>query len=152
MPRRARHLIPTQLPRRGEVVAAFAVLVLLAHLLFAQLTFVLAVVFAAVSKTTRWRLWWLAVPVAAGLGWTLAIGPRAAAAGLAAGPAQILAYLGGGHPLNRLPHPGGAFAGVGGWLPRQFPLALIAAAAEAAFVGWLDWVHTDEWAVRPPRP
>jgi len=152
MPRRARHLIPTQLPRRGEVVAAFAVLVLLAHLLFAQLTFVLAVVFAAVSKTTRWRLWWLAVPAAAGLGWTLAIGPRAAAAGLAAGPAQILAYLGGGHPLNRLPHPGGAFAGVGGWLPRQFPLALIAAAAEAAFVGWLDWVHTDEWAVRPPRP
>jgi len=46
MPRRARHLIPTQLPRRGEVVAAFAVLVLLAHLLFAQLTFVLTVVFA----------------------------------------------------------------------------------------------------------
>jgi hypothetical protein len=152
MPRRARHLIPTQLPRRGEVVAASAVLVLLAHLLFAQLTFVLAVVFAAVSKTSRWRLWWLAVPAAAGLGWTLAIGPRAAAAGLAAGPAQILAYLGGGHPLNRLLHPRGAFAGVGGWLPRQFPLALIAAAAEAALVGWLDWVHTDEWAVRPPRP
>jgi hypothetical protein len=152
MPRRARHLIPTQLPRRGEVVAAFAVLVLLAHLLFAQLTFVLAVAFAAVSKTSRWRLWWLAVPAAAGLGWTLVIGPRAAAAGLAAGPAQILAYLGGGHPLNRLLHPRGAFAGVGGWLPRQFPLALIAAAAEAALVGWLDWVHTDEWAVRPPRP
>jgi len=152
MPRRARHLIPTQLPRRGEVVAAFAVLVLLAHLLFAQLTFVLAVVFAAVSKTSRWRLWWLAVPAAAGLGWTLAIGPRAAAAGLAAGPAQILAYLDGGHPLSRLLHPRGAFAGVGGWLPRQFPLALIAAAAEAALVGWLDWVHTDEWAVRPPRP
>jgi hypothetical protein len=133
-------------------VAAFAVLALLAHLLFAQLTFVLAVVFAAVSKTSRWRLWWLAVPAAAGLGWTLAIGPRAAAAGLAAGPAQILAYLSGGHPLNRLLHPRGAFAGAGGWLPRQFPLALIAAAAEAALVGWLDWVHTDEWAVRPPRP
>jgi hypothetical protein len=109
-------------------------------------------VFAAVSKTSRWRLWWLAVPAAAGLGWTLAIGPRAAAAGLAAGPAQILAYLSGGHPLNRLLHPRGAFAGAGGWLPRQFPLALIAAAAEAALVGWLDWVHTDEWAVRPPRP
>src|SRR5580693_9228919 len=42
MPRRARHLIPTQLPRRGEVVAAFAVLMLLSHLLFAQLTLVLA--------------------------------------------------------------------------------------------------------------
>jgi hypothetical protein len=152
MPRRARHLIPTQLPHRGEVVAAFAVLVLLAHLLFAQLTFVLAVVFAAVSKTSRWRLWWLAVPAAAGLGWTLAIGPRAAVAGLVAGTAQILAYLNSGHLFNRLLHPRGAFAGVGGWLPRQFPLALIAAAAEAALVGWLDWVHTDEWAVRPPRP
>jgi hypothetical protein len=152
MPRRARHLIPTQLPRRGEVVAAFAVLVLLAHLLFAQLTFVLAAVFAGVTKTTRWRLWWLAIPAAAGLAWTLAIGPRAAAAGLTAGPAQILAALGGGHPLDRLLHPHGAFAGAGSWLPRQFPLALIAAAAEAALVGWLDWMHTDEWAVRPPRP
>jgi hypothetical protein len=152
MPRRARHLIPTQLPRRGEVVAAFAVLALLAHLLFAQLTFVLVAVFAAVSRTTRWRLWWLAVPAAAGLAWTLAIGPRAAAAGFAAGPAQILAYLDRGHPLDRLLHPDGAFAGAGSWLPRQFPLALIAAAAEAALVGWLNWMHTDEWAVRPPRP
>src|SRR5579872_5496701 len=86
MPRRARHLIPTQLPRRGEVVAAFAVLVLVAHLLLAQLTLVLAIVFAAMSKTTRWRLWWLAAPAAAGLTWTLAIGPRAAAAGFTAGP------------------------------------------------------------------
>jgi hypothetical protein len=152
MPRRARHLIPTQLPRRGEVVAAFAVLVLLAHLLFAQLTFVLAVVFAAVNRKARWRLWWLAVPAVAGLAWTVAIGPRAAAAGFVAGPAQILAYLGGGHPLDRLLHPYGAFAGAGSWLPRQFPFALIAAAAEAALAGWLDWVHIDEWAVRPPRP
>ena len=152
MPRRARHLIPTQLPRRGEVVAAFTVLVLLAHLLFAQLTFLLAVVFTAVSKTTRWRLWWLAAPAAVGLAWTLATGPRAAAAGFTAGPAQILTYLGGEHPLDRLLHPHGAFAGVGDWLPRQFPLALIAAAAEAALVGWLDWLHTDEWAVRSPRP
>jgi len=133
-------------------VAASAVLVLLTHLLFAQLTFALAAVFAAVSRTARWRLWWLAVPAAAGLAWTLAIGPRAAAAGFAAGPAQILAYLDGGHPLDRLVHPHGAFAGAGSWLPRQFPLALIAAAAEAALVGWLNWVHTDEWAVRPPRP
>jgi hypothetical protein len=152
MPRRARYLIPTQLPRRGEVVAAFAVLVLLAHLLFAQLTLVLAAVFAAVSKTTRWRSWWLAVPAAAGLAWTLAIGPRTAAAGFAAGPAQILGYLSGAHLAGRLLHPHGAFAGAGGWLPRQFPIALIAAAAEAALVGWLDWVHTDEWAVRPRRP
>jgi hypothetical protein len=122
------------------------------HLLFAQLTFILAVVFVAVSKASRWRLWWLAVPAVAGLAWTAAIGPRAAAAGFTAGPDQILGYLGGDHPLHRLMHPHGAFAGAGSWLLRQAPLALIAAAAEAAIAGWLDWLHTDEWAVPPPRP
>jgi hypothetical protein len=127
------------------------VLFLLVHLLFAQLTFILAVAFVAVSKASRWRLWWLAVPTAAGLAWTVAIGPRAAAAGFTAGPDQILGYLG-GHSLSRLMHPHGAFAGAGGWLLRQAPLALIAAAAEAAIAGWLDWLHTDEWAVPPPRP
>jgi hypothetical protein len=154
MPRRARHLVPTQLPRRGEAMAAFAMLVVLTHLLFAQLTFMLAVVFTVVGKASRWRLWWLAAPAAAGLAWTLATGPRAAAAGFAAGPTQLLGYLGGpgGQPLSRLLHPLGAFAGAGTWLPRQFPLALIAAAAEAALIGWLAWVHTDEWDIRPPRP
>ena len=152
-PRRARHLIPTQLPRRGEVIAACTVLVLLGHLLFAQLTFILAAVFVGTSKASRWRLWWLTVPAAAGLAWTLAIGPRAAAAGFTAGPDAIFGYLtGGAHPFARLLHPHGAFVGAGSWLPRQFPLALIVAAAEAALVGWLDWLHTDEWAVPPPRP
>jgi hypothetical protein len=151
-PRRARYLIPARFPRRGETAAACAVLLLLIHLLFAQLTFILAVAFAAVSKASRWRLWWLAVPAVAGLAWIVAIGPRAAAAGFTAGPDQILGYLGGGHPLSRLTHPHGAFAGAGNWLPRQAPLALVAAAAEAAFAGWLDWLHTDEWAVPPPRP
>jgi hypothetical protein len=153
MPRRARYLIPTQFPRRGEVTAACAVLVLGIHLLFAQLTFILAVAFFAVSKASRWRLWWLAMPAVVGLAWTIAIGSRAAAAGFTAGPDQILGYLGGGgHPLGRLMHPHGAFAGAGSWLLRQAPLALIAAATEAAIAGWLDWLHTDEWAVPPPRP
>jgi hypothetical protein len=152
-PRRARHLIPAELPRRGEVIAACVVLALLGHLLVAQLTFILAVVFVAVSKTSRWRLSWLLVPAAVGLAWTVAIGPRAAAAGFTAGPAAILGYLsGGGHPFAHLLHPHGAFVGAGSWLPRQFPIALIAAAAEAAVVGWLDWMHTDEWAVPPRRP
>ena len=153
VPRRARYLIPMEFPRRGEIMAACAVLVLLGHLLFAQLTFVLAVVFVGISKASRWRLWWLAVPAAAGLAWTLAIGIRAAAAGFAAGPVEILGYLAGGpHPFTRLLHPHGAFPGAGGWLWRQFQLALIVAAAEAALIGWLDWMHTDEWAVPPPRP
>lgn len=152
MPRRARHLIPTQLPRRGEVVAACTVLVLVVHLLLAQLTFVLAVAFTGVTKTSRWRLWWLAAPALAGLCWTLAIGPRAAAAGFAAGPAQLLAYLGGGQSLSHLLHPGGAFTDAGDWLPRQAPLALVAASAEAALAGWLDWMHTNEWELSPSRP
>jgi hypothetical protein len=153
MPRRARHLIPTQLPRRGEVMAACAVLVLLTHALFAQLTLVLAVTFIGVTKASRWRLWWLTVPALAGVAWTLVIGPRAAAAGFAAGPAQLLAYLSqGGQPLSHLAHPRGAFADAGNWLPRQAPLALVAASAEAALAGWLDWVQTDEWEVRSPRP
>lgn len=147
-PRRARYLIPEQLPRRGEVAAACVVLLLAAHLLFAQLTFLLAVAFTGIGKATRWRPSWLAVPAAAGVAWTFAVGPAAAAAGFAAGPGRILGYLGAHGALGV--H--GAFADAGRWLPPQFPLALIAAAAEAALVCWLEWLRTDEWAVRPARP
>ncbi len=48
--------------------------------------------------------------------------------------------------------PAGAFSGLGGLLPRQLPVALPLAAAEAAVASWLAWLHTDEWAVPPPRP
>lgn len=147
-PRRARYLIPKQFPRRGEIVAACVVLLLAAHLFFAQLTFLLAVVFAGTGKASRWRPSWLAVPAAAGAIWTLAIGPGATAAGFVAGPSRILGYLG----THGVLHIHGAFADAGGWLPPQFPLALIAAAAEAAIAAWLDWLHTDEWAVPPTRP
>jgi hypothetical protein len=147
-PRRARYLIPTQLPRRGELVAACAVVLLLAHLVFAQLTFVFAVVFVCVSRISRWRLSWLAVPAAAGVIWTLAIGLGSAAQGFGAGPGHIIGFL----SAHGLFHLHGAFTGTGAWLPRQAPLALVAAAAEAAIVGWLDWLHTDEWALAPRRP
>ena len=147
-PRRARYLIPEQLPRRGEIVAACVVVLLAVHLVFAQLTFLLAVAFVLISKASRWRLSWLVVPVAAGVAWTLVTGPAAAAAGFAAGPSHILGYLG----AHGLLHVHGAFARAGAWLPLQFPLALIAAAAEAAAAWWLDWLHTDEWAVPPARP
>jgi hypothetical protein len=152
-PRRARYLIPLDTPRRGEIVAVLAVALLLAHLLLAQLTIVLAVVLAAVGGVSRWRPQWLAVPAGAGLIWVLAIGPAAAWAGFTAGPRQVMAYLGGiaGHP-GRLLHLSTAFAGLGQWLPRQLPLALILAAAEAAVVAWLSWLHTYSEAVRPPRP
>ena len=76
MPRRARYLVPRGLPRRDEILAVCVVLAILAHLLFAQLTIILAAVFYLIAKLTRWRLSWLTVPAAAGLAWTAAAGPR----------------------------------------------------------------------------
>jgi DNA-binding GntR family transcriptional regulator len=153
MPRRARYLVPRGLPRRGEILAACVVLAVLAHVLFAQLTILLAAVFYLITKATRWRLSWLTVPAAAAVAWTVAVGPRAAAAGFADGPAQVASYLGtSGHQVNHLLHFTAAFAGIGTWLPRQLPLAILAGAAEAALAGWLSWLHTDEWSVPPARP
>jgi hypothetical protein len=129
------------------------VLVVLAHVLFAQLTILLAAAFHLITKATRWRLSWLTVPAAAGLAWTVAVGPRVALAGFTAGPAQIADYLSAsGHQADHLLHFTTAFAGIGNWLPRQLPLALVTGAAEAALVGWLSWLHTDEWDLLPARP
>jgi hypothetical protein len=112
---------------------------LLAHLLLAQLTLALAAVFYATARVSRWRLQWLAAPVGVGLLWMLAIGPSRAAAGLTAGPRQVLAYLGGiGRHPGHLLHLPGAFAGLTHWLPEQFPLALILAAGEALGLSWLQ--------------
>src|ERR1700683_1181882 len=98
MPRQARYIVPRGLPRRGEFLAACLVLLVVAHVLFAQLTLVVAVAFVLVTRVPRWRLSWLAAPAVTGLAWTAAVGPRAAAAGVADGPAQVLRYLGGsGH-------------------------------------------------------
>jgi hypothetical protein len=153
MPRRARYLIPRGVPRRDEILAACVVLIVLAHVLFAQLTIILAAVFYLITKMTRWRWSWLAVPAAAGLAWAAAVGFRAAAAGFAAGPDQIADYLGAsGHQADHLLHFTAAFTGIGAWLPRQLPLAVLAGAAEAALVGWLSWLHTDEWDLPPARP
>jgi hypothetical protein len=129
------------------------VAVVLVHVLFAQLTILVAAALYLITRVTRWRLSWLAVPAAAGLAWTVAVGPRAAAAGFTAGPAQIADYLGAsGHQADHLLHFTGAFAGMGNWLPRQLPLALLAGVAEAAVAGWLIWLHTDESDLRPARP
>jgi hypothetical protein len=149
-PRRARYLIPLDLPHRAEIVAALSMLALLTHLLLAQATLVLAVAFHAVSRVSRWRPQWLLVPAAAGLGWLLAIGPGAALAGLAAGPRGVIGALA-AHVTGQA-----RLAGLAGALPRwlagQLPAALILAAAEAAVAWWLRWLHTDEWDVPPARP
>jgi hypothetical protein len=152
-PRRARYVIPRDTPRRGELLAALGVLLVLVHVIFAQLTLILALIFFGVTRVTRWRPAWLELPAAAGLLWTLAIGPGTALAGFTAGPALVASYLGGidGHSA-RLLHLGLAYSGMGHWLPRQLPVALMTGAAEAAVAAWLDWLHTDEWELRPPRP
>jgi len=123
------------------------------HVIFAQLTLILALIFFGVTKVSRWRPAWLAAPAAAGLVWALAIGLATAASGFAAGPALVVSYLEGvAGQSGRLLHLGAAYASMGQWLPRQFPIALIAGAAEAALAAWLDWLHTDEWRYgRPAR-
>ncbi|HEY2687336.1 MAG TPA: hypothetical protein VGJ50_02785 [Streptosporangiaceae bacterium] len=123
---------------------------LLTHLLLAQLTLLLAVAFYLIGRLSRWRLLWLAVPAAAGLLWTLAIGPARAAAGLTAGPRQVLDYLGGiGRHPGHLLHLQDAFAGITQWLPQQFPLALVLAAAEVLGVFWLQGQRDGGRGYRP---
>jgi hypothetical protein len=133
-------LRPPHLPPPGrtrDLTAALAVAVVLVHLLFAQVTLALAILLLAVGRIGRWRPQWLAVPAAAGIAWVAATGAGRAAAGFAAGPRQVAAFLAGvsGHP-GRLARAAEAFAGAGHWLPRQFPVALVAAAAEAAVAGY----------------
>ena len=87
-PRRARYPLPGDTPRRGELATTLALAGLLAHLLLAQLTLLLAVTLALVSRVARWRPLWLAAPAGAGFLVVLAIGPALAAA--RAGPARLL--------------------------------------------------------------
>jgi hypothetical protein len=144
---------PRGSPRRGEILAALALGWIAAHLLVAPLTLLLAAAFGLIGRASRWRQAWLAVPAVAGLIWVLAIGPRAALAGFTAGPRQVLGYLATavGHPA-RLLHLVHAYAGLAGWLPRQAPLALLAAAAEAALAGRLRRPRRGDGAPAPPRP
>jgi hypothetical protein len=152
-PRRARSLSPGDTPRRGELAAALGLAWLLAHLLLAQLTLLLAVALDLTGRAARWRPLWLAGPAAAGFLWLLAIGPGRALAGFTAGPHQVLGYLAGaaGQPARVL-HPARAFAGIGRWLPRQAPLALILAPAEVVVAGWLRARQAGERGLPPPRP
>jgi hypothetical protein len=148
-PRRPPYPAPRDASRHRELTAVLAVAVVLAHLLLAQLTLVLAAVMYVVDRVSRWRPQWLAVPAGFGLLWTLAIGPSRAGSGLTAGPRKVLAYLGaiGRYPGHAL-RPFGAYAGLGHWLPEQFPLALILAAAEVLLLSYLRRRQADRDAWR----
>src|ERR1700684_4052238 len=153
MPRRARYLVPRGFPRRAEILAACVVLLVLGHVLFGQLTIIVAAVLYLITKLTRWRLSWLVLPAAAALVWTAAVGLGPAAAGFGDGPAQVLSYLGTpGHQVSHLLHFTTAFAGVASWLPRQLPLALLTGAAEAALAGGLTLVAPPPWGAPPRAP
>jgi hypothetical protein len=145
-PRRARYLVPLGTPRRGELLAAVAVAAVVAGILFAPLTLLLAAAFDAVSKASRWRPLWLAIPAACGVIWALAIGHGEAVAGLRRGPAAAVRAMATGPAASGLP------AAIVHGLPGQFPVALILAAGAAAVAWWVRWLHTDEWDVPTPRP
>jgi len=149
-PRRARYLIPLGTPRRGEVLAALAVVAALAGVLLAPVTLLLLVAFCTTSKISRWRPLWLAVPACCGAVWLLAAGPGTAAAAFGAATRSVAAVF-----SRLLPDPpvlaslpGAEIHGLAG----QFPVALIVAAAAAAFAWWVRWLHTDEWDVPAIRP
>ncbi len=152
MPRPGRYLIPGDVPRRGELIAACAVLAVVAHLLFAQLTLILAVAFVIITRLSRWRPGWLAVPAAVGLIWVLAIGrPRP----LRASPR--------GRRRSRPTSAGSASIPAGSvtWA-RPTPHRPLAAAAVSAgahpgggrsrLCGLAAWLHTDEWKLPGYRP
>jgi hypothetical protein len=136
---RPSQVAPRDAPHHGELIAVVSLVLLLAHLLLAQLTLLLTAAMYVIDRVARWRPEWLAAPAGAGLVWALAIGPSRAVNDFTAGPRQVLSYLGGigGHPGHLL-HLSGAYAGLGHWLPEQFPLALILAAAETLGLSWLQ--------------
>lgn len=131
MPARLR--LAHQASTRTQLAAGAAVAALLAQVLLAQLTLALLICFMIIGRLSRWRPLWLAVPAAAGLSWVLTIGLRPALGGYLAGADRVISYLTGSGPLLlRLAHLPAAFASWPRWLPGQLPIALLAAAAQAA--------------------
>ena len=121
-----------------------------AGVLFAPLTLIIAALFHAVSRVSRWRPLWLGVPAACGMVWLLAVGPHAAATGYGRGPAATASALSriftGPAAVSRAV--GAVYTGGSG----QLPLALILGAGVAVLAWWVRWMHTDEWNVPAPRP
>jgi hypothetical protein len=132
--------------RRRQLAAGLATAAVIAQLLVAQVTLVIAVALIAVGRVSRWRPHWLALPVLAGLGWLLAEGPGAALTGFAAAPRALAGAV--TEPFA-LPQLAATVAGTGRWLPGQLPLALLAGSGEAAVVLWLGWWR--HWSAWPRR-
>ncbi len=132
----ARNAVGPDPARRADLTAALAVALVVVLLLAAQLTLALSICFVIAGRVSRWRPSWLAVPAVSGIAWVLAIGLRQAAGGYLAIAGKLIAGLTHGGALSvglaRLP---GSFAAWPRWLPGQFPVALVAAAAIALALG-----------------
>lgn len=123
---------------------------MVAGVLLAPLTLILAVAFHAVSKVSRWRPLWLWAPAACGIVWVLAAGPGEVMASFgrsAAATAGTLPRIFIG-PAAVARATGAVYADGAG----QLPLALILGAGAAALAWWAWWMHTDEWDVPAARP
>ena len=137
--------------RRADLAAGLGAAAIVGQILFAQVTLLAAVILVAVGRVSRWRPRWLAVSALASLIWLVAAGPARAAAAYADGSRRLAAYIleSAAHP-GRLAHPAVALAGAATWLPRELPVALLAACAEAWLVLWLGWRRrASTWRWRP---
>lgn len=123
--------------RRDDLAAIVAVVAFLAQLIFAQCTVALVICLVIVGRMSRWRPLWLAAPAAAGLGWMFVIGVRPAVAGYLAGGSQVLALVAHGSLGGKAKALSDIVATWRLWLPGQVPVALVAAAAQAAILAVL---------------
>jgi hypothetical protein len=134
---------------RRDLAATLLIAVLSGQLLLAQCTLVLFGCFLVVSRLTRWRPLWLALPALAGLSWWFAQGLKPAFAGYMAGGSHLIRLL--AHPgtlPERLRNLHEAFARWRRWLPEQLPVAVIPAATQAAVFA----VASRKRRKRPYRP
>ena len=123
----------------GNLAAGAAAGAVVLQLALAQVTLALATAFLIVAALTRWRPAWLLVPAVAGLCWIAVVGAARAGAGYLAGAGHLVSVVtGNGSLAGRLSGLGPAAAGWRRWLPAQFPVALVVAAAETCVVArWL---------------
>ncbi len=149
-PRRSRAADPAG-HRRGDLFAGLAAAVIVGQILFAQVTLLAVIILVAVGRVSRWRPHWVAASALASAIWLASVGPARAAAGYVEGSRRLAAYIlaSAAHP-GRLAHPAVAVVGAATWLPRQLPLALLAACGEAWLVLWLGWWRRESsWRWRP---
>ena len=152
-PRRSTPDNPAGSLRRGELAAGLATAALAGQLLFAPVTLLIAATLVAVGRVSRWRPQWLLAPAIARLIWMLETGISAGCrCASRSGSRQLAGYLlAAAVDPARLAHPGAAFAGAAAWLPRQLPLALLAAASEASIALWFGWWRVCRGAARPAQ-